>query len=1173
MPLIFGEDDVARPELRVPRLAAPPSIDGRMEDDEWAKAAVVTGFVGPTGTYSRVMTPKDARIYLAHDDDNVYVGVWMELAAGEKPRMQRRRRDSQVYMDRHQFELWFTPPTDGHTKAYQIIGNAYGAFYDMEHVPQLGIQNIGWDVAAQFENEYKKGEFWTAELAIPIAELVDSDHYNPEKPWGVMVGVAWPQRSWPYTHGWYSNIETHAKMWLSDSGTTARLLDLSSLFKNQFEPEIEIVNDEGDEATFVLKAARGDTEIDEEITVPDGEKATLDISAELPPAEKKVNNLDISLLGPDGRILMDGQWGYRPLERDKREMAEVEEKPWEMKLKLSYASLNMGARCVVDVLDSPVMNEVERATFRVLDGDGNVVPVNTAFEDEVEIVVDEEFTYDEAEAYIWLPQDIPYGDYTVEAALEDGDGEPVRSDTAEFTHRDYSEDFAWMDPDYQYGTELTAAKPYEPLEREDDTFRLWGRRYRMDGALPAAMSSQEEELLAGPVNFVAEIDGEKHPARISKPFTMKKADGNKAVFTGSYEVAGIELDLSCDLLFDGGVVYELEGRPTGDGPDVDRLYLSVPVREEVAEYMWTTPGGMSAMMYILDEDLPAEGLIWKSDKVADLVPYVGLCDDERAIQWFADNAHDWIQDEQYPQVQLSRGDGEVEMQVNFVQRAMKGESVKAEFGLIATPVKPLPDGWRNALLHFGNYLDSKVAFFFGPGHGNGKVGPFHWHDSEGLAKANNIDIPEDAEASKHLADTDSGEYPDLAAIKEKMGSEIVNKVRKGLKTYEDPKAVKNAYFHNSRMYFEGNNSKAFKEFFPGDWTEMPAGGWFHLRPVKSYQDFFLFHMTMFARYWHLPAVYYDETYYGPDYNVFNGMGKLMPDGSIRPSYGMLQQREFLYRTRQVMVDEEIPPFIWIHTSGQMAPYSTGAADIAMFGENNTPTPQQDIMDNIGERYMRVMGRAQKFGMVPVWMTMAGRGGPGWAMPGRQTFGWCWMHDTVPEVHTSTRAKPVAQYRAQWGIGEDDVQFQGYWQEGGGVDANDDKYRASYWTRSHDDADGKRKVLIHVMNMHYPDEEDDSTVEVTIDPEELNLPNGWKVYNLESMPQFLEREEVLTRYDRETNNGYEETDGSPSKELGRNLFLWNTDAPYRLDELDMVSDGETAFTIKVPARNFLSLIVE
>ncbi len=1167
----WSKDDVARPKLMVPKLETAPTIDGTMAEGEWERAAAVTGFIGATGTFGKVMAPKESRIYLAQDGETLYVAVWTELAPGEKPTMKYRRRDSMVYMDRQQFELWLTPPTEGHVAAYQLIGNAYGALYDLKHVPSLGVKNPGWSPDLEFENSFEVGKHWIAEIAIPFDAVADPDHFAPEKPWGGMVAVAWPQRSWPYTYGWYHNIDTHAKMTMSGDSTCARLLDMSSLFENRFAPALELVNGEDHELTFTIRAERDGTVIEESVTVPAGGIADPDIEGELPEGKGKVNQVNLKVTTEDDTVLVEGDWMYRPLEVDERKTEVVEPEPWTMSTRVSYAPLSKAARCWTDLLDAPMRDRIAKATFRVTDEDGAVVPVTDPRGETAQQAEDTTFDLDSAEVHIWMPEDLKPGTYTITTAFVDADGEVLDSKRDTFEHKDYSEEFVWLDSD-KYGEDFTVDPPYEPIELDGRTAKIHGREYTMGGAFPSRMLSRERELLARPINFVAVVDGKPQQAVMTEPFTVVGEPTETRInFAGQYQVAGLTLDLKGELFYDGALLYELDAQPGEQPQTVERLYLSIPVRDAVAQAMWTTRGGAGGGYQNFLSEFPQEnGVIWDSDSLGDFTPYLGLCDDDRAIQWFADHDHDWVLGDDVPCSQLIRNPGEIEMRINLVRQPSRGDSLQAEFGLIATPIKPLPSTWRNTVLHYSSMANSKINFFYGPGHGT--TGPFKWHDSKGLAEANGIEVPADRSAQAVL-DSMSGEgYPDLDAIKEKYGNQEKGHdfVRKGLRCYEDPTLTKHCFFHNASMYFEGNSSKAFRSFFKGEWTIVPTGGWFHLRPVESYQDFFLFHLTQQLKFWAVPGMYYDETYFAPDYNVFNGHGKIMPDGSIRPSLGLMHERRLLYRTRQCMVDQNVPPFIWVHTSGMMAPYAIGAADIAMFGEPNIPTPQQDIMDNISASYMRILGRSQKFGFIPVWMTMAGRGGAQWNLAGRQTFGWCWIHDSVPEVHTHNRGRPLVEYRQQWGIDRDDITFRGYWDETA-VTPDNDKFLASYWTRPRDDQPESDTALLQVMNMHYRGE-GVSTVEITLDPERLGVGKDFKVYNLESMPAFVRREEFLREADRKSEYGAKDPGVDINGELGRDLVAWKGQAPYDLDELTVVSDGSVTFRIDIPARDFVHLIV-
>jgi len=868
----------------------------------------------------------------------------------------------------------------------------------------------------------------------------------------------------------------------------------------------------------------------------------------------------LTVTGPGNRVLLDGEWMYRPIPQADRRPKPVEQKPWAMDTRLAYAPLAMGCHCWADLLEAPMRDEVAQVRFTVKDPRGKVVG-------EAE---DAEFQYDSAEAYLWMPKSLPYGKYTVTTEFLSADGKVLAASEDSFEHKNYKAEFVWLDSD-KYGERLTVAPPYTPLKVGARSLDVWGRRYQMAGALPQQVTSQGAAMLAGPVTFVAEVDGRPVPAKVTEPFRLTgKPDQNSAHFTGRYELAGRRLELDGHILFDGGITYRLKASEGDANVKIDRLYLPIPVRKEVALYMWSTRGGQGSAHAFLD-DLPAEGVIWDSRGVADFVPYLGLADDDRAIQWFAGNDHDWVLGDDAPCAQLVRRDGVVEMQINLVRRKGSTEPLAAEFGLIATPIKPLPAGWRNAILHYANFADSKVPFFYGPGHG--KVGPFDWHDSRALAEANGIEVPEGQNAEAVLDRTSGKGYPRLDVIAEKLGQEAAGRVRSGLQTYTDRGAVRSCYFHNAQMYFEGYRSKAFQAFFRGDWTIVPPGGWFHLRPVESYQDFFCFHLTQFLKFWDVPGLYFDEVYFAPDRNVFNGQGKVMPDGTVRPSVGLMLQRRFLYRVRQCCLDQGVPPFLWVHTSNIMAPYAVGASDIAMFGEDNLPTPQQDIMDNIRPQYIRILGRTQKFGFVPVWMTMAGRGGPQWTLAGRQTFGWCWMHDTVPEVHTHYRGWPLVHYRKQWGIDQDDVTFHGYWTNAKLATTDDGKFLVSLWKRPH--TKGADKVLMMVMNLHYRNE-GKTAATVTVDPKALGLPRNWKAYNVESMPNFRKREAILRKLDAETGYGARRLEqGELNEAIPRDLLFWQKQEPtgYDLEKLEVLSDGQARFPVNVPARDFLTIILE
>ncbi len=661
------------------------------------------------------------------------------------------------------------------------------------------------------------------------------------------------------------------------------------------------------------------------------------------------------------------------------------------------------------------------------------------------------------------------------------------------------------------------------------------------------------------MTFVAVVNGKKVEARVTKPFELDKEDGVRTQFHGQYEVAGITLDLKGDVEYDGMFFYTLQARAR-PGVTLDRLYLSMPVKAAHATTYYSTAGGWSAAYDFIPAE-PAAKPFWTSDSLADFVPYVGLGDDERALQWFADNDHDWVPGKDAPCAELYREQDAVELRINLVRgQGVLKAPFGAKFGFIATPIKPLPAGWRHSSLHFAPVADSKINFFFGPGHGGCPIDP---HDTLKLAQVLGVDVKgKNPDEVLDKLPARSARIPDLKTL-DKLASNWAGTAYAELTG--KPDAVRRCYFFNANMYFEGYRSPAFATLFPGEWTLEPSSGWFHLTTTDSYQDFFTFYMNLWMKHWVMPGMYFDECYLARDFNVFNGNGKIMADGSVRGSVPLMQQRNFLNRLRQISVDNSRTPFIWVHESNYMAPHAISAADVAMFGEDRAPTPGSDVMDTIAPVLLRSIGRSQKFGFIPLWMNQAGRGGSAGPRAGfysRQLYGWAWLHDVVPEYHTSNRGHALVAVRKGWGIDKEDVTFLPYWNNNKVLKTDDKQFLVSAWTRP------GGKVLLEVLNLH---KDDKTTATIVLDPQALGLAPDSKVYDVEQGPMLGKYAADMREVDRLMLQ-----DPVANKERVQKLLQGHAEpssgVTYNPARWQRIGAGPT-FQVTVPARDFVTLVIE
>jgi hypothetical protein len=1148
------------PQLQIPRIDKAPVLDGKMEPGEWDHAAAVSGFIGATGTEGKKLCAPDATIYLSHDGTNIYIAVRTELLPGMVPSRIFRKRDEPVYMDTHQIEIWLSPPVSGPDVTFQTIVNAYGAIFDMRNVPSLGAETPGWNGDWRTANSFERGKEWITELRVPFSSF-EKARFDPKTTWGGLVAVAWPQRSWPYTGGWYKNYQNHARYTFADSGNCAQLLSMSKLFENSLAPSLRLVN-AGDKAgEFTVTFAVGDVTKTEKVMVPSKGSQPYTFSVPLPAPGKDPRVCVGRVTDPSGSVLLAGEWAFVPEDLSKRPARKVPQPQLPFATRVQFGPETCGLKLWADLLDYPKMADLAKVRFTVRPEGKTDAPLATQ---DVST-----FAYESAEAMLWLPKTMKPGKYDVVTSFVGKDGKTLDEKIDGITQVDLAKEFYWYNN--KLGETRKVAAPFEPVvvtkgkvgrgKGQGDTslvtLSVWGRDHEMQGALPSQVTSQGKAMLAGPVSLVAIIDGRPVVATVKDAFKVTKADPVRTEFRGSYELPGVLLTLTGAMEMDGTILYDLksEVRNAESTAKIGRLYLSVPVKAGCATTFFSTAGGWSGAFGVI----PAkDGTVWTSAETSDFVPYVGLTDDDRAIQWFADNDHDWALGKDAPCAAVVRNGDTVEIQVNFVRTAKWDGKLAAHFGLIASPVKPLPKGWRNTSLDNMAHYGSVNNLFFGEGHGGCSVDP---HDSAKLATSIGLDI---TNKSPYQIDELLAKTPTQPWTRERFDAMVksngLNPDHVGSLWRSDQgrptNGVRSCFFFNAQMYFEGNRSPAFRMFFPAEWQHDPAGGWFHGTPTESFRDFFAFYMDLWMKHWFMGGMYYDETYFPFDYNVFNGNGKLMPDGSVRPSIPLLTQREFMWRMWQLFHDNGRTPFIWVHTSNYMAPYANGVADIAMYGEDRGPNDASDYIENTPSVLFRSVGRGQKFGYVPIWMDQAGRGG--YMHGSRQVWGWVWMHDTVPEYHTCSFTQPTLGMRVAWGIAQDDVTFIPFWNNPA-VKTSEDPFIASTWVRP-------GKAMIMVMNLNK--DAGKRKVTLTLDGAKLGLKPGFKVYDLESKLELAQAKAVVQAW----------IDGRKGPEARKLLdaafTLTRNEKPFRqysLDELKVV--GGTTTTMEVPARDWAILIAE
>ena len=111
-----------RPTVQVPRVSEAPSIDGRLDDAVWNRAARITTFVQQR-PLDGAPASEQTEIYVAYDSSNIYFGLYAHYSNAGLVRANRVDRDQTTLDDT--IKVYFDPFLD-QQRAFVFSVNGYG---------------------------------------------------------------------------------------------------------------------------------------------------------------------------------------------------------------------------------------------------------------------------------------------------------------------------------------------------------------------------------------------------------------------------------------------------------------------------------------------------------------------------------------------------------------------------------------------------------------------------------------------------------------------------------------------------------------------------------------------------------------------------------------------------------------------------------------------------------------------------------------------------------------------------------------------------------------------------------------------------------------------------------------------------------------------------------------
>ncbi len=282
----------------------------------------------------------------------------------------------------------------------------------------------------------------------------------------------------------------------------------------------------------------------------------------------------------------------------------------------------------------------------------------------------------------------------------------------------------------EIGEQHEVYAPFTPVEVAGRTVSVVDRTYTVNGlGLFDSVVSKGRELLAGPIRLVVETaDGtevvwgeERVEGRVLHP--------DLAEFRTGAQGAGLRVESTVKVEEDGcaKVDMTLEANSARAAPTIRRAWLEIALKESEAplchlvgmdsmrhNYAGYVPRG-GEITWIMQPwrparferkpfagDAPSSYEVWNATQLRhwdkqrwNFAPYIWLGAERRGLAWFGDHIRGYETDGRRGIQRLRIEPGRVVLRVELIQQPVRLDAPRRyEFGLQASPTKPMPEGWR-----------------------------------------------------------------------------------------------------------------------------------------------------------------------------------------------------------------------------------------------------------------------------------------------------------------------------------------------------------------------------------------------------------------------------------------------------------------------------------------------
>lgn len=578
------------------------------------------------------------------------------------------------------------------------------------------------------------------------------------------------------------------------------------------------------------------------------------------------------------------------------------------------------------------------------------------------------------------------------ASLKPGTYQVVANVTAGTQHAQISRDFVVPDLSWMgntLGKQDVVLPPWTPVTTSKlaNGFDIscWGRTYRfLGGPLPVAIFSQGQSMLAHPMALNVVSNGKTLPWQ-NESIKLIESSATHAVLEGQADAATpagtLHLTTDIRIEYDGLATLSLHlQKPSGWQPDA--VSLVIPMRQQNAIYYHRAESAGAG---------PA-GLVPAGTGVVDQTsfqPFAWLGDDARGLFWFCETAQFWPNWQDNGALQIVRNSDSVAMTINLQKGQTLPDDWTYDFGIEATPVKPIPADWRKWRL--APAAGAKVDIMWPTPTKNSEKYYGYPEAANDAAFANTVkEIHDKGEAAIPYSSLTfvSGASPEYRWFAKQWDIGL----------------------HDT----QSSDVASFNAPFNAVSTQQ-----------QTLQDFLTWKDLEFMKQFGLDGYYFDNSVAWPSTYADAGYG--WQDGDVRrPTYGILANRELYRRVYAVVKAKNPNAFVMAHMSGKVTIPFLAYADAMLNGEQFRGKVKDSYMDVMSLGEWRALYSGRQWGVMGYFLPEFDAAHGKLVAPTRGLAALVMLHDVAVWPEWSNLSVWNAMYSALDKFGYVDSTFIPYW---------------------------------------------------------------------------------------------------------------------------------------------------